>query len=142
MGDQIKYTSNDPLNINQLAKETFELKEGDCEDHAMFGLYCLIKNEYDYDNFDKYSTNAAVGLDVQWGPPDPVWEGKYAYGHAVCLFRENNLFFFLDSEGVIRGAFNTVEDAVNDIANRYNVYWKRYTFFDINFKITYAKKRT
>jgi hypothetical protein len=107
----------------------------------MFGLYCLIKNGYNYDNFDQYSTSAAAGLDVQWGPPDPVCEGKYTYGHAVCLFKENNRFYYLDSEGVIRGAFNTIEDAVNDVVNRRNVYWKRYTFFDTNFRLTYEVKR-
>jgi len=64
-------------------------KAGDCEDHAMFALYSLIKNGYYYDNFKSYNTNAACILGVQWGKISE----SVALGHAVCLYKLDNLFY-------------------------------------------------
>jgi len=72
MRDNITFEYDPPgENIMQDAQTTFNRKAGDCEDHAMFGLYCLIKNGFHFDNFKKYSTNAAAGLNVQWESSDP-----------------------------------------------------------------------
>lgn len=130
---------DDPENINQDAETTFERGGGDCEDHAMFALHCLLSNGYAYDDFDSHQSNAACGLDVQWGQPDA--EGKYPRGHAVCLFKDEGLFYFLDNFGVKRGPFSTVQEAVERIAKDNNVQWGRYTFFNIGFVLTREVKR-
>jgi len=132
MWNNIRY-EDDPENINQSALTTFNKKAGDCEDHAMFGLYCLIENGYAYDNFSSYSNNAACGLDVQWGKIG----SPNALGHAVCLYKTNSLFYYLDNRGVKRGPYKSVDDVVNSI----NSNWRRYAFFNTNFKITKEVRR-
>ncbi|MEM2122666.1 MAG: hypothetical protein QXE79_03420, partial [Candidatus Bathyarchaeia archaeon] len=132
MSNNIRY-EDDPLNITQNASMTFIKKAGDCEDHAMFALYCLINNGYSYNNFDVFDNNAACGLDVQWGKIG----SRNALGHAVCLYKKDNLFYYLDNSGFKKGPFNSIENVVNDI----NPTWKRYTFFNIYFQITHEVKR-
>jgi predicted transglutaminase-like cysteine proteinase len=132
MKSNIRYKSDIELygmeNYNASALETFMNKGGDCEDHAMFALYSLIKNGYYYDNFESYNTNAACILDVQWGKiGKPV-----ALGHAVCLYKLDNLFYYLDNCGYKNGPFHTIEDTVNEI----NPSWKLYQFINENWRIT------
>jgi len=129
----------DPENVNQDAKTTFERGGGDCEDYAMFALHCLLSNGYVYDDFDLHQSNAACGLDVQWGQPDA--EGRYPRGHAVCLYKDKGLFYFLDNFGVKRGPFYTVQETVERIAKDNNIQWGRYTFFNIGFVLTREVRR-
>ena len=102
MQDNIEYQAEAPgQNINQRATTTFAKKAGDCEDHAMFATYMLRKNGYQHDDFGRHATDAVCIFDVQWGQiGEPV-----ALGHAVCLYKLDGLFFYLDNSGYKRGSF-------------------------------------
>jgi len=136
IGNNISYL-NDPENYNQPAEVTYALGTGDCEDFAQFACTVLYMNGWSYATFDNTQVNSAAGLDVQWGTPTP--DGRFPYGHAVCLYRETGEpFLFLDNYGVIKGPFDSVEQAVQRVGDDNSVtQLGRYTFFDEDFHITF-----
>lgn len=129
MKNKIRYEGEPPgQNIPQDALTTFTKKSGDCEDHAMFATYILLKNGYAYNDFGHHITDAACILDVQWGQiGEPV-----ALGHAVCLYKLDGQFFYLDNCGYKKGPFSSVIDVVNNISPG----WKLHQFINDTWKIT------
>lgn len=91
-------------------EEVFHKKMGDCGGHATFALYCLLKNGYKYNDFDKHKDNAAVILGC-WNSAVP----NYHDTHTVLLYIEKGLFYTIDKDRIDtvskKGSFNTVEEA-------------------------------
>jgi len=91
-------------------EEVFHKKMGDCGGHATFALYCLLKNGYKYNDFDKHKDNAAVILGC-WNSAVP----NYHDTHTVLLYIEKGLFYTIDKDRIDtvskKGPFNTVEEA-------------------------------
>ena len=114
IGNNIRF-ADDPQNYNQPADVTYRLGSGDCEDFAQFACAALYAGEWSYAAFDNAGVNSAAGLDVQWGTPTP--DGRFPRGHAVCLYRRTGgHFLFLDNRGVIKGPFDSAEQAIQRIA--------------------------
>jgi hypothetical protein len=136
IGNNIAFV-NDPENINQSAEQTARLRGGDCEDFAQIACTALWTGGWSYAAFDNASVNSAAGLDVQWGTPTS--DGRFPRGHAVCLYRKaGEPLYFMDNRGRIRGPFDSVEQAVQRIAQDNSVSQVgRYTFFGAGFTITY-----
>jgi len=106
--------------------ESFNKMSGDCEDYSYFNLYFLIKNGYNYNNFNQYENDAAVGMAVFWDPTKP-----FVGGDAVILYKRDNLFYNLSFATII-GPFKTIEEAVNSVSSS----WKMYRFHDGNWNVT------
>jgi len=135
IGNNITFV-DDPANINQSAEQTAQLRGGDCEDFAQMACTALWAGRWSYAAFDNVDVSSAAGLDVQWGTPTA--DGRFPYGHAVCLYRRaGEPFYFIDNFGVIRGPFDSVEQAVQRIAQDNGVSVGRYTFFDGSFTVTF-----
>ncbi|MBM3155373.1 MAG: hypothetical protein FJ008_08605 [Chloroflexi bacterium] len=105
------------------ARETFDKKKGDCEDHAGFGVYCLANNGYKLDIDNQHETNAVSVLLVVRRTPD----NKFDWGHAVVLHKNNNSFYFIDTGhgpklGLMSGPFSTIEE----VARSVSPYWTEY----------------
>lgn len=103
--------------------ETFNNKAGDCEDHARFALYCLLKNGYHYNQFEVHATNAVCGLHVMRYPRK---QGEPFEGHDVCLYKVDGLIYCLDNTGWIsKGPFSSVEH----VADRMYSDWDKYVIY-------------
>jgi len=129
--------ADDPENNNQSASLTYRLGQGDCEDFAQFACTALYAGGWAYASFDDLTVDSAAGLDVQWGAPTP--DGRFPYGHAVCLYRSRGAeLYFFDNLGIVKGPFSSVLEAVQRIAHENNVTnLGRYTFFNRDFQITF-----
>jgi hypothetical protein len=136
IGNNIAF-ANDPENVNQSARQTAQLRSGDCEDFAQMACTALLAGGWSYADFENSGANSAAGLDVQWGTPNS--DGRFPRGHAVCLYRRaGEPLYFMDNFGRIRGPFEDVDKAVQRIAQDNNVAQVgRYTFFDGSFTITH-----
>lgn len=107
--------------IHQSAVETFNRKEGDCEDHAMFAASCLDVNGYK-------SYVLGVRYDINQS------------GHIVCLYNENERFFFTgdtQSLGTVKGPYSTIEEASKAIYSD----WVIYNLFNLNWEIIETRRR-
>jgi len=107
-------------------EETFERKKGVCVDQGRFAFYCLFRNGYEYDNFDKWDDHAACMFEA-YNPAKPPSNR----GHLVCLYIESGKFYTIDG-GWIKGPFNTVEEAADATWRD----WTAYNFFDVNCRLT------
>ena len=104
-------------------EEVFNGKKTNCGGYAIFALYSLLNAGYNYDNFEKNRTNAAVilgsmGLD-------------YHDVHTVLLYVEDSLFYIIDLDE-IKGPFETIEDAATASLST----WITYYFYDIDTEVT------
>ncbi len=135
MKDNFSYIA-DPY-VFQSPEKTFRERGGACSDTGMFGLYLLIRNGYEYDNFEIYKNNAAVILAAYEGDYfGAVSVGSAIKGHVVTLYIKNDLFYIIDID-VMQGPFSTIKDAVNATYRN----WETYEFRDINANITKKVKR-
>lgn len=85
--------------------EVFKSGNANCADMAKFNKFCLNKSGYDCRglivNFDKALPDGATG-------------------HAVCLYNENNLFYYIDSDWITYGPFKTIQEVAVSSAGRWN----------------------
>jgi len=123
--NSIRYESDAQLygvgNYWASALELFNKKRGDCEDITTFGVYSLIKSgNYKLDNFNIYTTNAVSGIGAA-----RIQNGSSG-GHAVVLYKIDNLFYYIDTDpkrmGVVKGPFDTIEKVANDVYPSWNQY--------------------
>jgi len=123
------------LSLTMTPKETFEKRMAVCTDHSRFALYCLIRNGYTYNDFDKYPDKAACILEACNEQAKPSPSGSHR--HFTCLYIENGKFYLIDdrfmiSQGLIRGPYNTIEEAADVTYTG----WNEYKFHDINMSVT------
>jgi predicted transglutaminase-like cysteine proteinase len=103
------------------ALELFNKKRGDCEDITTFGVYSLLKSgNYKLDNFDIYATNAVSGIGAA------RIQNGHSGGHAVILYKIDNLFYYIDTDpkrmGMIKGPFDTIEKVADEVYPSWNDY--------------------
>ena len=111
--------------------EVFYGKKTHCGGYAIFALYCLLKNGYEYDNFENNKNNAAVMLGC--------WNSNIPGGrdvHTVLLYTENGLFYTIDMASIM-GSFATIEEAATSSLPTWTVCY----FYDITPRITKTVKR-
>ena len=112
-------------------EDVFRKKMSDCGGHAIFALYCLLKNGYEYDDFDKHKDNAAVILGC-WNSAVP----NYHDTHTVLLYTERGAFYTIDVASK-RGPFGTVEEAATASLSS----WTACYFYDTRPRITRTVER-
>lgn len=125
MEDNIAYDSDELIRIQQghgarvaNPTETFKRRKGVCNEQARFALRCLLANGYKYNDFEHHKDRAACVISAQ-SRDDPI-------GHDTCLYVENGAFYIIDN-GLIRGSYDSVEEAVE--ATKAN--WYQYRFMDV-----------
>ncbi len=139
MKDHFKYYP-DPWgeDIWQTPKETFDRKGGDCEDYAIFALYCLRKHGWTYDAFDRVKDRSAAVLGI-------TWYGIEA-GHAVLVYMKGGKYYLIHA-GLIpsEGPFSDLESLINKVAQRlffFSPEWESYFFINEEGQITEIIRRT
>jgi hypothetical protein len=131
------YPDPEGTDIWQKASETFYRKGGDCEDYAIFALYCLRFHGWAYDAFDVIKNRSAAVLGI-------VWSGITA-GHAVMVYVEDGKFYLIHS-GIItsEGPFLDLESLIDKVAQRlffYSPPWEMYFFINEHGQITEIVER-
>ena len=103
----ISYKS-EKINYGQSPKQTFKRKTGDCEDYAIFGVYCLDRSGYD-------SAVVTSIWDYHTGNND---------GHSVGAFKKYGEFYkFADSNSRdIQGLYKSYRDIGQRIHHNVDVY--------------------
>ncbi len=127
------------ISLTMTPEEVFEKKFATCTDHSRFALYCLIRNGYTYNDFDKHPDKAAVILEARNKQAEKSPSGSSS--HATCLYVENGKFYLIDDRGtssaiqsLIKGPFNTIEEAAD--VTYPDPGWNKYEFYDINMRLT------
>jgi len=111
----------------------FRDKGGACSNWARFSTYCLLKNGYEYDDFEVHKDNAACILAAYKGDYfGAVAIGQAIQGHVVTMYIKDGLFYTLNM-GRIVGPFRGEVDAVTNGTFRG---WDAYEFRDINAQVT------
>jgi len=133
--DNFSYIA-DPY-IFQPAERSFKIKGGACSDYSMFGLELLLRNGYEYNNFETHNNNAAVILTAY----EKATSFEHSLqiesgGHATTLYVNDGLFYLINFS-TINGPFNTIEEAVTRTYRN----WETYEFRDINARVTKKVKR-
>jgi len=113
-------------------EEVFYGKKTNCGGYAIFALYCLQRNGYEYDNFEKNKSNAAVMLGC-WNSNVP----NHRDVHTVLLYIEKELFYTLDVVSK-KGPFNTIEEATTASLSTWTVCY----FYNAELRITKTITRT
>jgi hypothetical protein len=119
-------------------EEVFEKKYATCDDQSRIAQYCLIRNGYTYNDFDKYPDKAAVILQARNDRAGSSPSGSH--GHTTCLYIENGKFYLIDdkrierSQSLIKGPYNTIEEAAD--VTYPDPGWNEYRFYDINMRLT------
>lgn len=123
--------------IFQPAERSFKIKGGACSDRGMFGLELLLRNGYEYDNFEIRKNNAAAIL-VAYEKRDSFDRivREKDWGHVTTLYVKDGLFYLINMSR-IEGPFNTIEEAATSTYRN----WETYEFRDINAGITKKVKR-
>lgn len=103
-----------------MPRDTFRKKKSDCGGQAIFGLHCLLRNGYQYDDFEQHTDNCACLLGC-WNPEIP----GYRDVHTVLLYKQDNAFFTLDSGRTTNtgGPFGTVEMAATASLPSWGIYY-------------------
>ena len=111
-----------------------------CTSFSRFSLYCLIRNGYTYNDFDKYPDKAAVSLEVR---NKQAKTSSQSGTHTTCLYVENGKFYLIDNLGMrrggqslIKGPYNTIEEAADASYPFPDSVWLQYKFLDINRRTT------
>ncbi|GEM_PF-6059532 len=131
------YPDPESEDIWQKASETFYRKGGDCEDYAIFALYCLRTHGWAYDAFDVIKNHSAAVIGI-------IWSG-IEVGHAVLVYVEDGKFYLIHS-GIIptEGPFLDLESLIDKVAERlffFSPPWERYFFINEQGKITKIVER-
>lgn len=113
-------------------EEVFYGKKTNCGGYAIFALYCLQKNGYEYDNFEKNKSNAAIMLGC-WNSNVP----NHRDVHTVLLYIEKGLFYTIDVVSK-KGPFNTIEEAATASLPTWTVCY----FYNAELRITKTVTRT
>lgn len=133
MEDHFTYYSDpEGEDVWQKARETFYKKGGDCEDYAIFALYCLRMNGWSYDAFDVLTNNSAAVVGI-------IWYGINE-GHAVLVYVEDGEYYVVHN-GLIpsEGPFPDLESLIDVIAQRlffFSPPWRVYFFINEQGEIT------
>ncbi|RLG40807.1 MAG: hypothetical protein DRO05_05440 [Thermoproteota archaeon] len=133
MKDHFTYIPDPPdEDVWQTAEETFYKGGGDCEDFAIFALYCLRAHGWRYDAFDLYKNHSAAVLGI-------IWSG-IEFGHAVLVYVEEGRFYIIHS-GIIptEGPFPDLESLINKVAFRlfgFTPPWEYYIYINERGQIT------
>jgi len=120
-------------------EEVFEKKFAVCTSFSRFALHCLIRNGYTYNDFDKYPDKAAVILEARNKQAKTSSESGV---HVTCLYVENGKFYLIDNRGMlenqslIKGPYNTIEEAADATYPFPDSVWLQYKFLDINMRTT------
>jgi len=133
MEDHFTYYSDpEGEDIWQKARETFYRKGGDCEDYAIFALYCLRMNGWSYDAFDVLRNNSAAVMGITWY--------GFEEGHAVMVYVMDGRYYVIHN-GLIpsEGPFPDLESLIDLIAQRlffFSPPWEAYFFINEHGEIT------
>ncbi|MBA7602710.1 hypothetical protein ES703_09806 [subsurface metagenome] len=117
----------------------FEKKFAVCTSFSRFALHCLIRNGYTYNDFDKYPDKAAVVLEAR---NKQAKSSSQSGVHVTCLYVENGKFYLIDNRGMlknqslIKGPYNTIEEAADATYPFPDSVWLQYKFLDINMRTT------
>ncbi len=126
------YPDPEGEDIWQKARETFYRKGGDCEDYAIFALYCLRMNGWSYNAFDVLRNKSAAVMGIMWYGIEE--------GHAVMVYVVDGEYYVIHN-GLIpsEGPFPDLESLIDLIAQRlffFSPPWEAYFFINEQGEIT------
>jgi hypothetical protein len=112
----------------------FESRKGDCDDQARLWTYCLLRNGYEFDNFEDNETNAICALTIEWKDVSVDKETGLAWkGHGTTLLKMNG-FFWVYEYGHIGGPFTDIVEACDWFAEMAEEEWIFYSLYDIDWE--------
>jgi len=131
------YPDPEGEDVWQKASETFYRKGGDCEDYAIFALYCLRMNGWSYNAFDSLRNKSAAVMGIKWY--------GFEEGHAVMVYFMNDRYYVIHN-GLIpsEGPFPDLESLIDLIAQRlffFSPPWEAYFLINEQGEITEIVER-